>query len=78
VILFDHVIEILARRGRAPPAFSASTVAGYAGFLSTFITRGIALPDASMTLRRKRLAAAASRLTVSRKSIVWPVESIAR
>jgi hypothetical protein len=41
-------------------------------------TRGMGLPDASITPRRKRLAAAASRLTVSRKSIVCPVESSAR
>jgi hypothetical protein len=61
-----------------PSAFSASTAAGYAGFLSTFITRGIGLPDASIALRRKRLAAAVSRLAVSRKSIVCPVESSAR
>src|ERR1700716_3315937 len=61
-----------------PSAFSASIAAGYAGFLSTLITRGIGLPDASMALRRKRLAAAASRLAVSRKSIVCPVESTAR
>src|SRR5258708_17730565 len=37
----------------APSAFSASTAAGYAGFLSTFITRGIGLPDASIALRKK-------------------------
>src|SRR5882724_886942 len=43
-----------------------------------FITRGIGLPDASIALRRKRLAAAVSRLAVSRKSIVCPVESSAR
>src|SRR5690349_19446708 len=53
----------------APSAFSASTAAGYVGFLSTLITRGIALPDASIALRRKRLAAAVSRLAVSRKSM---------
>jgi hypothetical protein len=35
--------------------------------LSTFITRGIALPDASMALRRKRLAAAASRMPKNAK-----------
>ena len=50
----------------------------YAGFLSTFNTRGIGLPDASIALWRKRLAAAVSRLAVSRKSIVCPVESSAR
>jgi len=50
----------------APSVFSASTAAGYAGFLSTFITRGMALPDASIALRRKRLAAAISRLAVSK------------
>ena len=61
-----------------PSAFRASTADGYAGFLSTFITRGIGLPDASIALRRKRLAAAASRLAVRRKSIVCPVESSAR
>jgi hypothetical protein len=37
--------------------------------LSTFITRGIGLPDASIALLRKRSAAAVSRLAVSRKSI---------
>src|ERR1700722_20402070 len=56
----------------APSAFNASTAAGYAGFLSTFITRGMPSPDASIALRRKRLAAAASRRAVSRKSIVCP------
>src|SRR6267378_3475768 len=58
----------------APSAISASTAAGYAGFLSTFITRGIGLPDASIALRRRRLAAAVSRLAVSRKSIRLPSE----
>jgi hypothetical protein len=67
VVLFNHVIEILAlrkatRRGMVPSAFSASTAAGYAGFLSTLITRGIGFPDASIALRRKRLTAAVSRL----------------
>jgi hypothetical protein len=40
---------------------------GEAGFLSTFITRGIGLPDASIALRRKRLAAAVSGLAASRE-----------
>jgi hypothetical protein len=62
----------------APSAFNASTAAGYDGFLSTFITRGMALPDASIALHRKRLAAAISRLAVRRNSIVCPVESNAR
>src|ERR1051326_3276091 len=66
------------QKGTAPSAFNASRAAGYAGFLSTFITRGMALPDASIALRRRRLAAAISRLAVSRKSIVCPVESKAR
>ena len=70
-------IGVEMRPVMAPSAFSASTAAGYAGFLSTFITRGIALPDASVAWRRKRLAAEVSRLAVSRESIVWPVESIA-
>jgi hypothetical protein len=65
------------RQGMVPSDFSASTAAGYAG-LSTFITCGIALSGASTAPRRKRLAAAVSRLAVSRKSIVCPVESIAR
>jgi hypothetical protein len=51
----------------APSVFNASMAAGYAGFLSTFITRGMALPDASIALRRKRLAAAVSRLAVTQK-----------
>jgi hypothetical protein len=38
----------------------------------------MALPDAPIALRRKRLAAAVSRLAVSRKSIICPVESSAR
>ena len=46
--------------------------------MSTFMTLGIALPDASMALTRKRFAAAASRFAVSRNSIVWPVESTAQ
>ena len=68
----------MTRCGMTPSAFSAFTAAGCAGFLSTFIIRGIGLPDASIAFIRKRLAAAASRLAVSRKSIVWPVESSAR
>jgi hypothetical protein len=36
-----------------PSAFSASIAAGYAGFLSTFITRGIELPDAAIALAQK-------------------------
>jgi hypothetical protein len=47
----------------------ASIDTRYAGFLSTFITRGRGLPDASIVLQRKRLAAAASRLAVRRRSI---------
>jgi hypothetical protein len=58
--------------------FSVSTAAGYAGFLSTLITLGMRLLDALRALRKKRLAAAASRLAVSRNSIVWPLESTAR
>jgi hypothetical protein len=46
------------RRGIVPSTFSASTAAGYAGLFSTFMTLGIGLPDASIALRRKRLAAA--------------------
>src|SRR6185437_7092719 len=42
------------------------------------MTRGSALPDASIAFTRKRLAAAVSRLAINRKSIVWPVESRAR
>src|SRR6516165_3203424 len=55
------------RRGSAPSAFSLSTAAGYAGFLSTFRTRGTALPDAARAFRRNRLADAASLRAVSRK-----------
>jgi hypothetical protein len=49
-----------------------------AGFLSTLITRGTPLPGELWTLRKKRLAPAASHLAVSRKSMVWTVESTAR
>jgi len=42
-------------------AFNASTAAGYDGFLSTFITRGMALPDASMALHRKRFGSGQDR-----------------
>src|SRR5215470_14306179 len=48
------------------------------GPLSTFMTRGTGLPHPARALRRNRLAAAASRLAVSRKSIVCPMESTAR
>jgi hypothetical protein len=46
----DHVYCFDSPQG--PSAFNASTAAGYAGFLSTFITPGIALSDASIALRR--------------------------
>ena len=42
------------------------------------ITRGCGLAGSSNVLRKNRLAAAASRLAVSRKSMVWPAESTAR
>jgi hypothetical protein len=61
-----------------PSAVSASTAGGKAGFLSTLMTRGTGLPGDLRAMRKKRLAAAASRLAVSRKSILWPVESTAR
>ena len=66
------------RCGSAPSSFSASTAGGKAGCLSTLITRGTGLPGELRAFRKNRLAAAASRLAVSRKSIVWPVESTAR
>src|SRR5690348_10119647 len=67
--LHAYLPETHTRCGRLPSAFRASTAARYAGFLSTFMTRGIALPDASIALTRKRLAAAVSRLAINRKSI---------
>ena len=48
-----------------PSAFSASTAAGNAGFRSTLITRGTGLPGALRAARKKRVAAAASRLAVT-------------
>src|SRR5215469_15525431 len=42
------------------------------------MTRGTGLPGELSALRKKRLAAAASRLAVSRNSVVWPFESTAR
>jgi hypothetical protein len=60
MILFHYVVEVLAlpqaNTASAPSAFSLSTAAGYAGFLSTFMTRGTALPDAARAFRRNRLA----------------------
>ena len=47
-----------------------TTAAGYDEFLSTLMTRGTGLPGDLRALRKKCLAAAASRLAVSRKSIV--------
>jgi hypothetical protein len=61
-----------------PSASNASTAAGYAGFWSTFITRGMGLPDASIALRRKRFGCGGITFRLSRKSIVCPVESSAR
>src|SRR5215471_9722717 len=52
-----------------PSAFSVSTAGGKAGFLSTLMTRGAELPGELRALRKKRLAAAASLLAVSRNSI---------
>jgi hypothetical protein len=83
MILFHYVIEVLTLPQANTPrkhtfGFQRATAAGYAGFLSTFMTRGTGLPRAARALRRNRLAAAASRLAVSRKSIVWPSESTAR
>src|SRR5258707_10799107 len=42
------------------------------------MTRGMGLEEELNTFSKKRLAAALSRLAVSRKSIVCPVESTAR
>jgi hypothetical protein len=58
------------RRGNVPSPFNVSAAAGKAGFLSTLMTRGTGLPGELKALRKKRLAASASRLAVSRKSIV--------
>ena len=66
------------RRRSVPSTLSSSTAAGYARFLSTLMTRGRGLAGSSDVLRKNRLAAAASRLAVRRKSMVCPVESTAR
>ena len=65
-------------RPSSPLALSSVTAQGYAGFLSTVMVRGFAMCGCPSTLRKKRLAAAASRLAESRKSIVWPRLSTAR
>ena len=65
-------------RRMVPSCFNSSTAGGYARFLSTLMTRGGRLPGRAKALRKKRFAAAASRLEVRRKSMVCPVESTAR
>jgi hypothetical protein len=55
------------RRGSTPSAFSSATAGGKAGFLSTLVTRGTGLPGELRTLRKKRLAAAASRFRSEQK-----------
>src|SRR5215471_6590791 len=58
------------RRRSVPSTLSSSTAGGYARFLSTLITRSWGLAGSSNVLRKNRLAAAASRLVVSRESMV--------
>jgi hypothetical protein len=49
-----------------------------AAFLSTVMTRGVVVCLAQRACRKKHSAAVASRVALSRKSMVWPVESTAR
>jgi hypothetical protein len=66
------------RRPSSPDRFNSETAFGYDGFLSTLMTLGPGWPGERDAFCRKRLAAAASRLALRRKSIVAPVESTAR
>jgi hypothetical protein len=83
VVLFDHIIEVLAL-AQANSAWEAAF--RFQSFYGRWIGRvlvdvddaGARLPGQLRALRKKRLAPAASRLAVSRNSIVCPVESTAR
>jgi hypothetical protein len=75
MILFHHIVEVLAltqpdATGRTPFPFRACTADGKAGFLSTLMTRATGLPGQFRALRKKRLAATASRFAVRIDSIV--------
>src|SRR3954470_5883632 len=56
--------------------FMSATALGLAAFLSTVRVRGLTVFGRASALRKKRLAAAASRLALSRKSMVWPRLSV--
>ena len=60
------------KRHSSPFPFNCSMADGQAGFLSTVMVRGLTVCGCPSALRKKRFAAAASRLAESRKSIVWP------
>jgi hypothetical protein len=83
VVLFNDVVEVFALsqpHSARQQAFAFQRP--YRGRISWILIDiddpGIGLPDERNTLRKNRLAAAASRLAVSRKSIVCPTESTAR
>ena len=83
MILFYYVVEVLTLAQANPPrehtfGFQPRYGGGICGILVHVHDPGAGLPREARALRRNRLAAAASRLAVSRKSIVWPVESTAR
>jgi hypothetical protein len=64
--------------GIVPSSFNYSTARGQAGILLTLITRGDECDRVLSIMRKNRLAALASVMTLSMKSIVWLVESTAR
>src|SRR6516225_2744051 len=83
MVLLNHVVQVLALPHAAttthrPVLFQLLDCDRIGRVLSTLMTRGGTLAEVRNSLRKKRLAEAASRFAVSRKSMVCPVESTAR
>jgi hypothetical protein len=66
------------RRGRNCSALTAPMATGCAGFVPTFTTLAAGLLADCKAFRKNHLGPATPRFAVSKKSIVWPVESNAR
>jgi len=81
MILLHNIVQVLldrsrTRRDRLPSDFNSRTARCDAAYASRVITRGV--PLCLIALRKKRLAAATSRRSLSRKSTVCPYLSTAR
>jgi hypothetical protein len=79
MVLFDDIVQLLdrirTRRGTVPIDFSSAIALCDAAYGSSVTTRGV--PLFFIALRKKRFAAATSRRSLNRKSMVRPCLSTA-